>query len=525
MEIAIKNKNIVSNKNLDFILNRVIEFGGMERLGKLFRTSRSYYFYDNGTGKVVSCEPDEYRFFEWLYERDQDSGYKELCDFLPSYDSDDMLLRVCEAVAQENLLMAPIMTEFIAPDHKENYDAALDEGIQMITLELTERCNLRCGYCVYNDSYSENRNFSDRDMSKETLKASIDYIAKHSGDELAITFYGGEPLLKYDLVVYAVDYAQNLMPDKKLSYSMTTNMTLMTEEMAKFFASVERFGIVCSIDGPEDVHDQYRKYPDGRGSFNDALRGLKYLYEAYPEDSFNSIVSLSMVFAPPYTVGKLDKMHSFFSELDWLPNKMTKYMTYPSDGSVDESSFDRHDPTDISFNRTKISLLDWIRKELAEGNEWNELFTKSFFAEALLPIHKRPILNEAMQTYGFNGSCVPGKQRLYIYTDGGFGLCTMMGQHPRIGDIFNGIDKQKVKKLYVKDYEEKSIKDCNECWAFKICKVCYTGMYTSDSLDIIKKRKKCHQARGVAYTNLIEYHEFLEKYPAQITLFNEMTIG
>ena len=520
-----RTKDIASNENLDFILNRINEFGGIERLGKIFKTSRSYYFYDNGTGKVVSCEPDEYRFFEWLYEREQGSGYKELCDFLLDYNSDGILLRVCEAITKENLLMAPLMTEFISPDHKENYDAMLDEGIQMITLELTERCNLRCGYCVYNKSYSENRNFSDKDMSKETLRASIDYIAKHSSDELAITFYGGEPLLKYDLIVYAVEYAQYLMPNKKLSYSITTNLTLMTEEMAKFFASVEGFNIVCSIDGPEDVHDQYRKYSDGSGSFNDALRGLKYLCEAYAEDALSSIVSFSMVFAPPYTIEKIEKMQKFFNELDWLPEKMNKFMTYPSAGSVDEALFVRYDTKDNKAFETEHSLLDWNRRELARGSEWHDLFTKSFFTEALLPIHKRPILSEAMQTYGLNGSCVPGKQRVYINTDGGFGLCTMMGQHPQIGDIYHGIDRLKVKQLYVEDYEEESIKDCNECWAFKICKVCYTGAYTSDSFDITRKRKKCHEARNMAYTKLIEYHEFAEMYPEQMNLFNEMTTG
>jgi len=516
-------KGTVSNDNLDFILNRVNEFGGIERLGKLFRTSNSSYFYDNGTGKVVSCEPDEYRFFEWLYERERGSGYNELCDFFPGYDVDDILSRVCEAVNQENLLMAPIMNEFIAPDHKENYDTKLDEGIEMITLELTESCNLRCGYCVYNEPCIENRDFSDKDMSKETLKASIDYIAKHSGDELAITFYGGEPLLKYDLIVYAVDYSQRIMPDKKLTYSMTTNLTLMTEEMARFFASIERFGIVCSIDGPEDVHDQYRKYPDGSGSFNDAIRGLKYLHEAYTEDTLSSIVSFSMVFAPPYTVEKLEKMQNFFDKLNWLPDNMSKFITYPSDGSLDEASFERHYPKSNSFTGTEISLLDWIKEALAQGNEWNTLFTKSFFTDALLSIHKRPILSEAMQTYGLNGSCVPGKQRVYINTDGKFGLCTMMGRHPQIGDIYYGIDRQKAKELYVKDYEEKSIKDCNECWAFKICRICYAKVYSSDMIDIDKKRKKCHKARDIAYSKLIEYHEFAEMYPEQMILFNEMT--
>jgi len=59
--------SVKATEDLGFILARIKEFGGIKRLGITFETLRSGYFYDNGTGKVLCCEPDEFRFFEWLF--------------------------------------------------------------------------------------------------------------------------------------------------------------------------------------------------------------------------------------------------------------------------------------------------------------------------------------------------------------------------------------------------------------------------------------------------------------------------
>ncbi|MDR2546793.1 MAG: radical SAM protein [Lachnospiraceae bacterium] len=514
----------VQNEDLAFILKRVDGFGGIHRLGMLFSTQQNHYFYDNGTGKVAQLDSGEYRLFEWLYAKNHSHGYGELMDFLQCDDPVLVLSNVRSIVTQEHLLMAPFITVFMSPDHKENLDEVLDRGVRIITLELTQQCNLRCDYCVYNESYGSERNFSSKDMTKETVKASIDYIANYQGDELAITFYGGEPLLRFDLIKYGVEYAQSTIKDKKITYSMTTNLTLMTKEMAEFFASVEGFGITCSIDGPENVHDQYRKYPDGRGSFHDAMRGLRHLADAYDKETFASIISFSMVFAPPYSAEKLSEIQSFFESLDWLPTSLNKHISYPSAGSVKDEIIDiqqqyRHMPD------TRNPLLSWVGAELTDGSDWDELFTKTFLTEALLPIHKRPLSHTPIQTYGFNGSCVPGSQRLYICADGGIKLCSMIHTCPMMGNIHDGLDREKVKEHYIDKYETESVADCNDCWAFKICKVCYAGSYNACSFDIDKKREKCNDARSVTARALREYHEFLEKYPERMILFNEMTLG
>ena len=81
----------------------------------------------------------------------------------------------------------------------------------------------------------------------------------------------------------------------------------MTEEKAKYFAGVDNFAIVCSLDGPEEVQNSYRKFANGKGTFADAIKGLEILVKAYGEKAKERL-SVNTVFAPPYTYEKLETM-------------------------------------------------------------------------------------------------------------------------------------------------------------------------------------------------------------------------
>ena len=94
-------------------------------------------------------------------------------------------------------------------------------------------------------------------------------------DEFYITFYGGEPLLNFNLLKQCIEYVKSLNLSNTIMYSMTTNLTLMTKEIADYLAGVPNFTVVCSIDGNKELHDEHRKGPDGCGSFERAMEGLK----------------------------------------------------------------------------------------------------------------------------------------------------------------------------------------------------------------------------------------------------------
>ncbi len=102
-------------------------------------------------------------------------------------------------------------------------------------------------------------------------------------NEFYITFYGGEPLLNFSLIKQCVEYVKTLNCSNTIMYSLTTNLTLMTQEIAEYLASVPNFTVVCSIDGNQELHDEHRKGLDGKGSFEYTMEGLKKISERHME--------------------------------------------------------------------------------------------------------------------------------------------------------------------------------------------------------------------------------------------------
>ncbi|MGN1034577.1 MAG: hypothetical protein ACI4PK_03195 [Oscillospiraceae bacterium] len=116
---------------------------------------------------------------------------------------------------------------------------------------------------------------------------------------------------------WRVEYSLENLFDKDLTFSLTTNLTLMNEEIAKYLASIPKLSVVCSVDGTEKIHNSYRKYIDGRCSFKDALHGLKCLAKAFEKSS--NIILFNTVFAPLYSIQKLNEIEQFF--IHWMVTK------------------------------------------------------------------------------------------------------------------------------------------------------------------------------------------------------------
>ncbi len=90
---------------------------------------------------------------------------------------------------------------------------------QLLTLQVTQQCNLRCEYCAYSGIY-DNRTHSNKRMSFETAKKSIDFFLDHSRDSesIAFGFYGGEPLLEASLIEKCIDYINKNVEGKEVNY-------------------------------------------------------------------------------------------------------------------------------------------------------------------------------------------------------------------------------------------------------------------------------------------------------------------
>lgn len=132
-----------------------------------------------------------------------------------------------------------------------------------LTLQVTQQCNLRCEYCAYSGMY-ENRVHTNKKMDFEMAKKAIDFFIEHSREskDIIVGFYGGEPLLMFPLIKQCVEYIESIVEGKKISYAMTTNGTLLNDEVADFLAEHEVI-LSISLDGSKEEHNLHRKFASG----------------------------------------------------------------------------------------------------------------------------------------------------------------------------------------------------------------------------------------------------------------------
>ncbi len=236
---------------------KVVEDGNYRRRGKVFQTRSRFYYYDTGTGKVFECEKAVYEVLKKLQDTNEFERLKEL--ELSEEEVESALKQIMDSVDNENILKAPLLETF-SGEQVTDLKKSLENKLGQITFEVTQKCNLRCDYCIYQEENPKFRDFSQHgDMSFEIAKKVIDYSLDKMKDEFYITFYGGEPLLNFNLLKQCIEYVKSLNLSNTIMYSMTTNLTLMTKEIADYLAGVPNFTVVCSIDGNKELHDEHRK--------------------------------------------------------------------------------------------------------------------------------------------------------------------------------------------------------------------------------------------------------------------------
>lgn len=141
---------------------------------------------------------------------------------------------------------------------------------------LTEQCNLACVECFA----TKNVNCL-KTMDEETLFKVLDYSFEHNRDKtIQYCFFGGEPLIKFDLIKRAVERIESAESSniiKKPIFLITTNGTIITDEMIDFFVE-HNFRVGVSVDGPKQIHDKLRPYKNAKGTFDDVKANYIKMY-------------------------------------------------------------------------------------------------------------------------------------------------------------------------------------------------------------------------------------------------------
>lgn len=198
------------------------------------------------------------------------------------------------------------------------------------------KCNLDCHYCYYLDKadiYGGKEPVMTEGMLEKFIRT---YIEATEIDEVQFNWHGGEPLV-LGLPFYrkAVELQKKYADGKKIANTLQTNGTLITEDIAKFFAD-NNFLIGVSIDGPREIHDKFRKDKGGYPSFDRVIRGINFLYKAGAQ--YNIMTTLSKASA-----GRGLEIYRFLKTLgsayfQFMP--VVEHVKYPSgkDGRPDRKA-------------------------------------------------------------------------------------------------------------------------------------------------------------------------------------------
>ena len=161
--------------------------------------------------------------------------------------------------------------QLFAPDIYENYVFEFKNRqtvVKALCLHIAHDCNLACQYCFAEEGEYHGRRAL---MSFEVGKKALDFLVANSGNRvnLEVDFFGGEPLMNWQVVKDLVAYGRSLEEpnNKKFRFTLTTNGVLLNDEILEF-ANKEMANIVLSIDGRKEVHDKMRPFRGGQGSYD-----------------------------------------------------------------------------------------------------------------------------------------------------------------------------------------------------------------------------------------------------------------
>jgi uncharacterized protein len=399
---------------------------------------------------------------------------------------------------------------------------------QILILNVTERCNFRCRYCSYDGRHKGRPGHCDREMAWSVAKQAIDEFLPHAVDTPSITFYGGEPLLNMDLIKECVSYAHQMRGNGKVHFGLTTNASLLTDEVGDYLVS-ENFSIGISLDGPREMHDRYRRTADDRPTWDLVAQNVREFLERYPRYMPHMLFMVTM--APPLDVEALE---TFFQTTDLLRRGM----------SLQVSSADLQGIDDEVFGTRTVAGYDKLRRRFLEslasgainrdGQDQRYLFARRLFEKEFTRFHKRFQLGESIQTrrhfadlYCSLSNCIPGTRRTFVGAGGGYWPCERVPQseYLRIGRVGEGLDVPKIHRM-LREWVDMTKDQCETCWCLRECSMgCLATANNGDRPTPELKRSLCQSHQRGRHQLLVDYCRVLEKDPANFAYMDQITLS
>lgn len=327
------------------------------------------------------------------------------------------------------------MPPFVPPD---------SYPITVLDLHVCHVCNLRCRYCYSGEGdYGMGKKF----MSKEVARASIEFLMERSGkmDNPRVVLFGGEPLMNFDLIRYIVDDCSDIPKkyNKKIEFSMTTNGTLLEDNVIEYLNS-RNIHVLVSIDGDRETHDRMRIFADGSGSYDVMLPKIQKLLK-----SRKGRVSARTT----YSKYNLDLVG------------IAEHLTGLGFGNVYLSGCWMDGSSDYELTKADVPRL---REEFGRMREYllHKIKNREYrWASSMLQKKIMTVHTPQPRLY----PCGAGKNYLAVTPDGDLYFCHRFAGNDRFkfGNVFTGLDLNMQKMIL--DSHVYFKEDCSRCWIRHLC--------------------------------------------------------
>jgi len=450
----------------------------------LFRTYGDYYIYDVNRNAIIKTEK---RVWDLLKETKCDLDL--ICNNENTYSHKNI-----EWLIENGFLSSNKVKEILHPANEilEDY---INNKIPMITLQVTQQCNLRCEYCTYSGSY-DNREHTNQKMTFEMAKKGIDFLIDHSSDlkNIAVGFYGGEPLIEFELIKKTIEYVKENAVGKEVLFTITTNGTLINKNIIEYFYK-NNVNLMISLDGPKEIYDKSRKFAfNSCGTFDRVMENINLIKKDFPEYLKN--MSFNAVTDPQNDVGCVCK---FFNDFESFRDGQIMYSEVANYYSKKEVRTSEKYYEVINYEYFKL-LLSKLKK--LDVKYTSKILFGRF--DNMCQLYSILRLSEKLpDKLHHGGPCIPGAQRLFLNVHGDFYPCERVSESSstvKIGNLEQGLDMNKISEIL--NIGKLSEENCKKCWAIRFCSLCVAAADDGNGLSKELKAKRCYGSQDLAENKL-----------------------
>ncbi|MBQ9471552.1 MAG: thioether cross-link-forming SCIFF peptide maturase [Ruminococcus sp.] len=349
--------------------------------------------------------------------------------------------------------------------------------VKALCLHVAHTCNLNCEYCFA----SQGKYHGDRAlMSFDVAKQAIDFLIENSGSRrnLEVDFFGGEPLMNFEVVKEITAYCRSIEKEKgkNFRFTLTTNGVLLDDEVIDF-ANKECHNVVLSLDGRKEVHDRLRKTVNGVGSYDVIVPKFKHFVERRGNRGY--------YMRGTFTHNNTDFTNDIFHMADL---GFTELSMEPVVCPPDDPYALTYDDLPVLFEQYEILAKDMLRRE-KEGKPIT-------FYHYMLDLGSGPCIYKRIS------GCGSGTEYMAVTPWGDLYPCHQFVGDPKylLGNVYDGVTNTAVQDEF-KLCNAYARPDCKDCWAKLYCSGgCAANAYHATGkvtgtykygCELFKKRMEC----------------------------------